>query len=48
MTIEDLKKSPGKFENSPFIKNLLFAEKKKDNLYFIIAEGDSRVGKQIF
>ena len=47
MTMADLKQSPGKLENSPFIKNLLFADKKK-NLYFLISEADTKIGKQVF
>ena len=29
-SIDDLKEDPGKLEQSPFIKNLLFSDKKKN------------------
>ena len=47
LSINDLKQDPGKFEKSPFIKNLLFSDKKK-NLYYIVAHSDTRVGKQFW
>lgn len=47
MTIDDLKNSPGKLDSSPFIKNLAYKD-KKNLLYFFIAHGDTRVGKNVF
>lgn len=39
LTIDDLKNDPGKFDRSPFVKNLIF--KDKNHMYFLIAEGDT-------
>lgn len=46
MTINDLKQDPGKFEKSPFVKNLIWVEKKTHRLFFVIANGDTAVGKE--
>lgn len=34
-----------KLQKSPFIKNLLYADKKK-NLYLVLAKSDTKVGKK--
>ena len=47
LTIDDLKQDPGKFEKSPFIKNLVYSDKKK-NVYYIAAHCDTMVGKNIW
>ena len=46
-TIEDLKNDPGKLDKSPFIKNLIFKDKKK-NYYFIVAHENTTLGKQFW
>lgn len=46
-TIEDLRKDPGTLSNSPFVKNLVYADKKKQ-LYFIVAHENTTVGKNVW
>ena len=41
LTIDDLKNDPGKFDKSPFVKNLIF--KDKNSLFFLIADGDTQI-----
>lgn len=41
MTINDLKDDPGKLDKAPFVKNLIYKDKK--GMYFIVAEGDSSI-----
>lgn len=42
-TIEDLCTHIGKMEHAPFVKNLVYIDKKK-SIYFIVAHGDTQVG----
>ena len=46
-TIEDLKVSPGKLDNSPFIKNLIYVDKKK-TYYYLIALEDTKINKDFW
>ena len=42
MTMKDLLNDPGKLEKSPFLKNLIFKDKKKLN-YFLICHQDTTI-----
>ena len=41
LTIDDLKNDPGKFDQSPFVKNLLY--KDKTSYYFFVMDGDNQI-----
>ena len=47
LTIADLKKSPGQLDNSPFIKNMVYTD-KKNNMFFIVAHEDTKIGGQFW
>lgn len=46
-TIEHLREHLGKLEHAPFVKNLVYVDKKKA-VYFIVAHEHSQVGAQIW
>lgn len=47
LSIADLQKSPGSLENGPFLKNLVYVD-KKNNLYFVVAHEATKVGGQFW
>ncbi len=47
LTIQDLKNDPGKLDKSPFMKNLLYVDKKK-KYYLFTCKADSKVGNQVW
>ena len=47
LSIADLKKSPGKLDNSPFLKNMVYTD-KKNNLFYIVAHEDTKIGGQFW
>ena len=47
LTVEDLRNDPKKLEHSPFLKNLLYVDKKKQ-YYFLIAHENTTVTKSFW
>lgn len=47
LTIDDLRADPKKLDHSPFIKNLIYVEKKKA-AFFIVAHENTQVGKNVW
>lgn len=43
LNMEDLKADPGQLDNSPFSKNLIYKDKKK-NFYFVVVHEDTKLG----